>query len=39
MFRIYKIDGWANNDSDSLKKEEKGCGALTGWDFVEPRTD
>jgi hypothetical protein len=39
MFRIYKIDGWANDDGDSLKKEEKGCGALTGWDFVESRTD
>jgi hypothetical protein len=39
MFRVYKIDGWANDGGDSLKKEEKGCGAMTGWEFVESRTD
>lgn len=39
MFRVYKIDGWADDGGASLKKEEKGCGALTGWDFEESRTD
>jgi hypothetical protein len=39
IFRVYKIDGWADDGGDSLKKEEKGCGALTGWDFSESRTD
>ncbi|XP_014550120.1 hypothetical protein COCVIDRAFT_32052 [Bipolaris victoriae FI3] len=39
MFRVYKIDGWADDGGASLKKEEKSRSALTGWDFEESRTD
>jgi hypothetical protein len=47
MFRVYKIEGWlglkldgsSSDGGDSLHKEEKGCGALTAWEYVESRTD
>ena len=32
-FKVYGINGWAGSDGASLKKEEKGCGALSGWGF------
>ena len=28
---IYNINGWAGDGGKSLKKQEKGCGGLTGW--------
>ncbi|KAM5439760.1 putative chitinase [Microsporum ferrugineum] len=34
-FEIYNIDGWSMDKGDSLHHEEKGCGALTGWDYHE----
>lgn len=35
-FEVYNIDGWSTDDGGSrLKSEEKGCGALTGWDWRE----
>lgn len=30
---IYNIAYWATDGGGELKKEEKGCGALTGWDW------
>ncbi|KAF2634388.1 class V chitinase Chi100 [Massarina eburnea CBS 473.64] len=32
-FEVYNINGWSTDDGSSLKKEESGCGALTGWDW------
>ncbi|KAL7944577.1 glycoside hydrolase family 18 protein [Trichoderma barbatum] len=33
-FFVYYIAGWDTDDVESsLQKEEKGCGALTGWDW------
>ena len=37
-FEVYNIDGWSTDGGGKLKKEEKGCGALTGWHWNE-RTD
>ncbi|ELR06921.1 hypothetical protein GMDG_02291 [Pseudogymnoascus destructans 20631-21] len=33
-FEVYNIYGWATDGGDSLHNQEKGCGALTGWDFI-----
>ncbi|KAL8817406.1 MAG: hypothetical protein Q9223_003757 [Gallowayella weberi] len=30
---VYNINGWAGADGGSLKTQEKGCGALTGWEW------
>lgn len=41
MFLIYDIDHWDVSDEDlqnSLKDEEKGCGALTAWDYSTDTT-
>ncbi|RDW81617.1 class V chitinase Chi100 [Aspergillus mulundensis] len=35
IFEVYNIDGWSTDGGSRLKSEEKGCGALTGWDWVE----
>ncbi|KAJ3469378.1 hypothetical protein MRS44_003443 [Fusarium solani] len=35
-FEIYDIKGWSNDGGKSLRKEEGGCGALTGWDYHGP---
>ncbi len=32
-FEVYNIYGWATDGGDSLHNQEKGCGALTGWDW------
>lgn len=32
---MYNIDGWSTDGGASLKSEEKGCGALTGWEWHE----
>ncbi|KAL8819061.1 MAG: hypothetical protein Q9223_002420 [Gallowayella weberi] len=29
--KVYNINGWAGDGGASLKKQEGGCGALTGW--------
>ncbi|KAI8187925.1 Killer toxin subunits alpha/beta [Colletotrichum sp. SAR 10_75] len=34
-FEVYNIDGWSTDGGSRLKSEEKGCGALTGWDWRE----
>jgi hypothetical protein len=34
-FEVYGIDGWATDGGAKLKSEEKGCGALTGWEWDE----
>lgn len=34
-FQVYNIDGWSTDGGARLKSEEKGCGALTGWDWRE----
>lgn len=34
VFYIYNIAGWNTNDvQSSLRQQEKGCGALTAWDW------
>ncbi|KAL8672803.1 MAG: hypothetical protein Q9168_002740, partial [Polycauliona sp. 1 TL-2023] len=30
---VYNINGWAGDSGSSLKTQEKGCGALTGWEW------
>ncbi|KAL8749817.1 MAG: hypothetical protein Q9199_007462, partial [Rusavskia elegans] len=30
---VYNINGWAGDDGNSLKTQEKGCGGLTGWEW------
>lgn len=30
-FAVYNINGWAGDGGGSLKKQEQGCGGLTGW--------
>ncbi|KAL4778141.1 hypothetical protein BJX76DRAFT_352835 [Aspergillus varians] len=35
IFEVYNIEGWSTDDGKKLKDEEKGCGALTGWDWDE----
>ncbi|KAK4197626.1 family 18 putative glycoside hydrolase [Triangularia verruculosa] len=35
IFQVYNIDGWDADGGKSLKSEEKGCGALTGWEWHE----
>lgn len=37
-FEIYNIDWWTSDGGDILKDQEKGCGALTGWEW-HPETD
>ncbi|KAL8959198.1 MAG: hypothetical protein Q9183_005679 [Haloplaca sp. 2 TL-2023] len=32
-FEIYNINGWAGDRGKALRKEEKGCGALTDWEW------
>ncbi|KAI0476854.1 class V chitinase Chi100 [Xylaria cf. heliscus] len=32
---IYNIDNWSTDGGAGLKKQEYGCGAVTGWDYVE----
>lgn len=34
-FEVYNIQGWATDEGGSLHKEEKGCGALTGWSWSD----
>lgn len=34
-FEVYNIDNWSTDGGSKLKKEEKGCGALTGWTWNE----
>ncbi|KAL1632827.1 hypothetical protein SLS56_003317 [Neofusicoccum ribis] len=31
--QVTPINNWSGDDGGSLKKEEKGCGALTSWEF------
>ncbi|KAK7414094.1 hypothetical protein QQX98_007037 [Neonectria punicea] len=38
-FEIYNIEGWAMDGGDSLHDEERGCGALTGWDWNNATSD
>ncbi|KAL2812125.1 hypothetical protein BDW59DRAFT_178719 [Aspergillus cavernicola] len=33
IFKVYNIEGWSTDSSKKLKGEEKGCGALTGWEW------
>lgn len=33
IVEIYNIYGWSTDDGDALHKQEKGCGALTGWEW------
>ncbi|KAI1123371.1 hypothetical protein F5Y10DRAFT_286254 [Nemania abortiva] len=33
MFEVYNIADWATDDGSKLHGEEKGCGALTGWEW------
>ncbi|KAJ8120461.1 hypothetical protein ONZ43_g2835 [Nemania bipapillata] len=33
QFEIYNIAYWATDGGRELKKQESGCGALTGWDW------
>jgi chitinase len=35
IFEVYNIEGWSTDGGKKLKDEEKGCGALTGWDWDE----
>jgi hypothetical protein len=35
IFEVYNIGGWSTDGGKKLKDEEKGCGALTGWDWDE----
>ncbi|KAF3063036.1 hypothetical protein CFAM422_010321 [Trichoderma lentiforme] len=37
-FEIYNIDWWTSDGSTILEDQEKGCGALTGWEW-HPETD
>ncbi|KAI4202073.1 MAG: hypothetical protein LQ350_002862, partial [Teloschistes chrysophthalmus] len=32
-FEVYNINGWSTEGGPKLHKEEKGCGALTGWSY------
>ena len=33
QFEVYKINGWAGDGGSALRKEEKWCGGLTGWQW------
>lgn len=33
LFEVYNIDGLGEDYGTSLLKQERGCGALTGWEF------
>ncbi|KAL6238335.1 hypothetical protein BDW75DRAFT_237434 [Aspergillus navahoensis] len=35
LFEVYNIVGWSTDGGKKLKDLEKGCGALTGWDWDE----
>ncbi|KAJ9318482.1 CAZyme family GH18 [Paecilomyces variotii] len=35
IFEVYNIAGWSTDGGSSLNHEEKGCGALTGWEWHE----
>ncbi|RMZ84417.1 hypothetical protein DV738_g462, partial [Chaetothyriales sp. CBS 135597] len=35
IFEVYNIEGWSTDRGSRLKVEEKGCGALTGWEWHE----
>jgi chitinase len=35
-FEVYNIREWSTDGGSSLKKQEGGCGAMTGWDWNEP---
>ncbi|KAI0875547.1 class V chitinase Chi100 [Hypoxylon argillaceum] len=32
---IYNINHWSTDGGAGLKKQEDGCGAVTGWDYVD----
>lgn len=32
-FEVYNINGWAGDEGNLLKTQEKGCGGLTGWNW------
>lgn len=32
-FEVYNINGWSTDGGASLKKQEGGCGGMTGWDW------
>lgn len=36
IYLISRIDGWATDGGISLKQQEKGCGAITNWQWVSP---
>lgn len=38
-FEVYNIDGWASDRGGSLKDQEEGCGALTGWVWSDADSD
>ncbi len=38
-FEIYNIDGWVSDRGGSLKDQEEGCGALTGWEWSDADSD
>lgn len=37
-FEVYNIANWSTDGGSKLKKKEKGCGALTGWNWKERRS-
>lgn len=39
QFEVYNIQNWVTDGGAALKKQEKGCAALTGWSWTDATND
>jgi chitinase len=39
VFQIYNIAGWMSDKGEALKKQESGCGGLSGWTESAPNRE